>query len=295
MKIFISWSGERARAVATELRSWIAMILQATKPWMSDRDLGSGVNWSAEIAKQLDGSSVGIICVTPERMNAPWLLFESGAIAKKLDDARVIPYLVDLSPTGLTGPLSQFQAREANKEGTLRLLLDINKHLPEPRDEEEVKKMFESFWGQLAAVVDEQLETGNPIESQEPERTDKDILEEVLLLVRENAREISELREAVTDKNKPRGTVNVANAMSPDSYRESFKVEMGYDPALRQALLDEGVSYAAPKHPSASYSVLRAEVDYLLSILLQDPIIDSPRKLRKRLHLAIDQNLPKEE
>ena len=199
------------------------MILQATKPWMSDRDLDSGVSWSAEIAKQLDESSVGIICVTPERMSAPWLLFESGAIAKKLEDARVIPYLIDLSPTQLTGPLSQFQAREANKEGTLRVLLDINSHLPEPRGEEEVRKMFGSFWGQLEEIIKAQIEAGNSSDSQSTARSDKEILDEVLLLVRENAREIAEMRRVIEMQPTP-----LIPGPSRRVMAQSFPVEPGH-------------------------------------------------------------------
>lgn len=228
MKIFISWSGERARAVATELRSWISMILQATKPWMSDRDLDSGVNWRAEISKQLDGSSIGIICITPERMSAPWLVFESGAIAKKLDDSRVIPYLIDLTPTDLTGPLSQFQARGSDKEGTLRLLLDINKHLPEPREEDEVRKMFESFWSQLDTVICAQVAKGNLGQNEEPKRSSEAMIEELLILARTQTREILELREEFIQQEAK--TARIPKPMSPRQFRESFKEELGYDP-----------------------------------------------------------------
>lgn len=83
MKIFISWSGERARAVAGKLHEQLPIILQAVEPWMSDEDLASGSHWSSEIAEQLDVSNYGIICVSPERIEAPWLNFEAGAIAKR--------------------------------------------------------------------------------------------------------------------------------------------------------------------------------------------------------------------
>ena len=40
---------------------------------------------------------------------------------KICDKTRVCPYLLDLEPTDITGPLTQFQAAKANKEATEKL------------------------------------------------------------------------------------------------------------------------------------------------------------------------------
>ena len=48
MKIFISWSGERSRTVATALRNWLPYIFQDADPWVSSRDINAGSRWEAE-------------------------------------------------------------------------------------------------------------------------------------------------------------------------------------------------------------------------------------------------------
>ncbi len=40
------------------------------------------ISWSA----RLQETDFGIICLTPENVSAPWLLFEAGALARAADD-----------------------------------------------------------------------------------------------------------------------------------------------------------------------------------------------------------------
>src|SRR5437588_334187 len=102
--VFISWSGERSKYIAACIREWLPNVVQSIRPWFSDDDIGRGARWYSEISRQLEQSNCGILCVTPENQHSPWLLFEAGALAKRLDKARVCPFLFDLTPTDLTGP-----------------------------------------------------------------------------------------------------------------------------------------------------------------------------------------------
>ena len=63
---------------------------------MSDDEIRSGARWSDVLAKSLDETNYGIICVTRENQHAPWLVFEAGALAKRLDSGRVVPLCIDL-------------------------------------------------------------------------------------------------------------------------------------------------------------------------------------------------------
>jgi hypothetical protein len=126
MKIFLSWSGDRSRAVATALRDWLPSVIQAVRPWISSTDIDKGSRWASEIASQLQESSIGIICVTPENRESSWLLFESGALSKSIG-TYVCTYLLDLTPSDLPWPLAMFQTTEARKEETQKLLHTINK------------------------------------------------------------------------------------------------------------------------------------------------------------------------
>ena len=82
MKVFLSWSGERSRAVAEALREWLPFINAEIQPWMSGTDIEPGARWSNAIAEELDAISIGIVCVTRENQSSPWLNFEAGALAR---------------------------------------------------------------------------------------------------------------------------------------------------------------------------------------------------------------------
>jgi hypothetical protein len=186
MKVFISWSGERSRAVAEALREWLPNVIQTVNPWVSLADIEKGARWSTEIASQLEACCVGLICLTPENLSAQWLLFEAGALSKTLDKTFVCPYLLNLQPTDVQGPLSQFQAITTEKEETRRLLHTINKALGEHAlQTSQVNASFEKWWSDL----DSQLEAISAMQlPTPPKRSDRELLEEVLDTVRVLAR-----------------------------------------------------------------------------------------------------------
>ncbi len=185
MHIFVSWSGERSRAIAQALRDWLPYIFPSAQPWMSAADLDRGARWSLEISEQLDKTHVGIICLTPENVGAPWILYEAGALSKALSRALVCTYLFQLRPADLKGPLVQFQASLANEHDTKKLVFSLNRALGiEALPDERLNKVFSVWWpelqGKLAA-----LSAAKP-ESVIPQRTERDILEEILSLQRRN-------------------------------------------------------------------------------------------------------------
>lgn len=114
VRVFISWSGEPSRSIAQALRDWLPSVVQHIEPWMSDEEIKSGTRWTDEVMKALDGTGYGIICVTAANQHQPWLIFEAGALAKRVgeDIARVVPLCIDLKSTEITGPLTTFQARK---------------------------------------------------------------------------------------------------------------------------------------------------------------------------------------
>ena len=79
MKIFISWSGPRSKAMAEALKEWLPNVIQAVDPWVSSSDIDAGMRWTPALAEQLQQTQLGILCLTAENLNAPWLLFEAGA------------------------------------------------------------------------------------------------------------------------------------------------------------------------------------------------------------------------
>jgi hypothetical protein len=82
MDIFISWSGPRSRAVTEALTEYLPMIVNAFSPWLSSADIDKGARWNSDLAAALATSKAGIICLTPNNLTAPYVLFESGALSK---------------------------------------------------------------------------------------------------------------------------------------------------------------------------------------------------------------------
>lgn len=156
LNIFISWSGERSRAIAEFLTQWLRKVIQISKPWMSDFDIEKGKRWAEEIGKNLSSHNVGIICVTPENYKASWLLFEAGALSKSLGHAKVCPLLLGMSPSELTGPLTQFQATIFNKRDFYKLIKALNTECKNSKLEEKIlSDAFEKNWSELEDKINE--------------------------------------------------------------------------------------------------------------------------------------------
>jgi hypothetical protein len=39
LDVFISWSGQRSKALALQLHDWLKAVVQRANPWMSERDI----------------------------------------------------------------------------------------------------------------------------------------------------------------------------------------------------------------------------------------------------------------
>jgi hypothetical protein len=191
MKVFISWSGEPSLHVAEALRDWLPRVIQAVKPWLSLKDIEKGARWETDVARELRETKVGILCLTPNNLNAPWLLFEAGALSKTLDKTYVCPYLLGVGVAYLQGPLVQFQAVVANEADTLRLVQTINRAQGEEAlADEMVTDSFKVRWPELKPRLDAAVVAAK--EQPPAPRTDRSILEELLELARTEARAASE-------------------------------------------------------------------------------------------------------
>jgi hypothetical protein len=97
----------------------------------------------------MERAEFAIICVTLSNRSSPWLHFEAGAIAKVVEDSRVCPYLLDLAPSDLAGPLAQFQMTPARREETQALTRQINARLTTPLAERRLNELSQSAWKSL--------------------------------------------------------------------------------------------------------------------------------------------------
>ena len=182
MKVFLSWSGPRARAAAQTLRQWLPDVIQSVEPWMSAEDIDAGARWGSEVTNQLAETRCGIICLTKDNQTAPWVLFEAGALSKTLDKTYVIPYLIDLEPADiLRGPLTQFQAKRATKDETWDLIRTLNRALDNVLTDAQLERSFERCWSDLETSLKALPQSAN---IQEPPRSSDDMIAEILETVR---------------------------------------------------------------------------------------------------------------
>ncbi len=158
MNVFVSWSGIRSKAFAEKLHAFLERILHPLKPWMSSKDIEKGSKWSEEIGNRLADHDFGIICVTPENQNSPWLMFEAGALSKTLDTSRIFPVLIGMEPSDLISPLNQYQATTLLKTDFLNFLKALNKQLDDLKIREEIlEEEFELKWDKFYSSVEETL------------------------------------------------------------------------------------------------------------------------------------------
>jgi hypothetical protein len=189
-KVFISWSGDLSKKLAEEVRVWLPGVLQFVKPYFTPNDVEKGTRWSTEIASELETSNAGMICLTKDNINKPWILFEAGALSKNFGKANVCTVLFNLENADLTGPLTSFQSTKFDKTDFKKLLTTINNTGGDLKLESAVlNDVFEMWWPKLETKVKEILRT-HVVNSENNLRSEREILEEVLELTRINAKRL---------------------------------------------------------------------------------------------------------
>jgi hypothetical protein len=183
MEVFLSWSGQRSKLVADALRSWLPCVLQSVKPWVSGTDIEAGARWHQELTTRLAKCNFGVICLTPENLESPWLLYEAGALSKSVEGSSVVPFLFGVRKADVEGPLAHFQKAEADIEGTRFLLNSMNAvlgRLGETAPSDHIlNEAFELWWPQLERHLKSAL--SQPASSEPPAaRSADDMIRELV-------------------------------------------------------------------------------------------------------------------
>lgn len=171
-------------------------MLPYVDPWLSQADISAGDRWAQEVAKGLESSNFGIICITPENLGSPWILFEVGALAKSMHGAKVIPLLHGLEFSDISGPLAQFQAKKLGKKGLSEIVQSINLSAQAPEPEDRAKERFAGLWPGIEKKIE-------PIPAQAPgekrARPQHEILEELVTTVRGVEGRFAKLDDGLAD------------------------------------------------------------------------------------------------
>lgn len=182
----MGWSGKKSKETAELLREWLDLVLHNVVLFMSSEDIAAGTVWFSEIAKNLDESNVGIICLTKENLQSDWVLSEAGALSRHIGRRRLCVLLIDLDPVDVTPPLSEFQLCTIRKEDMYKLLYSLNqvlgdKSLSEPK----LKKTFTTWWPEFEQKSTKIIKNAPANKAKSEKRSDRKILEELLGLSRQ--------------------------------------------------------------------------------------------------------------
>lgn len=133
--------------MASSLRDWLPGVIQSLTPWLSSYDIPKGERWLPTIERTMQEVDVAILCLTPENIRSPWLLFEAGSFSNWSSAPRIFIYALGISLKSLIGPLSQFQIIAADKSGSYFLLQCLNSLEPHNKLREDVlENIFEANW-----------------------------------------------------------------------------------------------------------------------------------------------------
>lgn len=189
MKVFLSHSGERSRALAERTAWFLRNLIPNLEPWIST-GIEKGSRWESEIAEHLADANVGIVCLTRDNLNERWLLYEAGALSKQLD-GRVCTLLLDVDAPQVLPPLNVFQHTRTERDHMLKLVLDLNGLVADAgeknRDKDDLVDGFHRYWPDLEKTIRELRDlkaTASP-----PTRTTEDLLAELLDLARSDAQQ----------------------------------------------------------------------------------------------------------
>ncbi|MGL1098096.1 toll-Interleukin receptor [Vibrio vulnificus] len=188
--------------MAELLDTWLQCVIQAVDPWMSSKDIDRGSLWFSEINDQLQSTTIGIICLTLENKTKPWILFEAGALAKGLSNSRVCTFLIDLEPTDVGTPLSQFNHTFPTQEGMWELVRTLNNSLKDKAlKEKTLELVFETYWPKFESDFNQILKDTPQAETAE-KRGEDDILLEILNSTRAMDRRIRRIESERLEVNK---------------------------------------------------------------------------------------------
>ncbi len=180
--------------VAEALSDWLPRVIQAIKPFHSS-EIDKGAKWSNEIDDALEGTYFGIICLTPDNLDSPWIHYEVGALSKATKDSSIWTFLLELKPSDVRQPLGKFQHTLAQKAEVLKMLQSINAKIVEPLKDSLLEESFNDLWPKLeiglakAIKVIENEASKKGALSGENVRNENDKLDEILEILRNQLRQ----------------------------------------------------------------------------------------------------------
>ncbi len=130
LTIFISWSKSPAKEIATNIKSLLEEIfpdpnIEIFLSSAVNNGIVAGERFRNKLDNKLMESNFGILVLTGNNFERPWMMFESGALSKNTDNSRIVPIIFNRSREELESPIKNFQCIKYSEEGFLDLIYTI--------------------------------------------------------------------------------------------------------------------------------------------------------------------------
>jgi hypothetical protein len=189
IRVFIGWSGQRGEEAATVIYKWLPTVIQLARPFMSTEEIRKGADWSSVIKENLVNCRFGILRMTSEALDSKWIHYEAGALTGHVEKNLVTPLLLGISDGDLTPPIGHLQTTKLDRKDMWRLVKSINEQLQDDKlDESVLKVVFDGSWTGLETDLTPLMSPRVGEGAAPQKRSTEEILEEVLALTREQAR-----------------------------------------------------------------------------------------------------------
>lgn len=175
-------------------------VLQSVDTFISSGDIKAGERWQNRINNALNDIDFGVVFISESNKDKPWIMFETGALAKNLGVSRVVPVLCDSAEINFVGsPLLQFQYVKLDRDGVFSLMESLRESLSDDDatvDRGNFERIFEVWWPSLEtelSSIEREQASAKPKSSNQNERLDRieSALSEILRTSRVRPRERS--------------------------------------------------------------------------------------------------------
>jgi hypothetical protein len=199
MQAFLIWSGPASHRAAQAFHRFLGDVVQSVAPFLSSADISAGGRWIVDVAERLCESNVGIAFLTRANLQSLWMNYEAGCLSKAWHEGRVMTLLLGVQVSDVSGPLSQFQHTNADRDGIFKLAQDLNSSVPEERrlPLDRLTRTFDRHWHSLEedllrAIKESEAESAD-------DRETSGALRALTSEVRKLGTEVRELRGKIED------------------------------------------------------------------------------------------------
>lgn len=114
----------------------------------------------------LKDAGYGLLCVTRDSVQSPWLLFEAGMMSSTPSIPVRMALSFGVSPSELLGPLRQFQSFSSDREGIYRLVCELNNYSATGISLDTLNSLFDTMYPALQRDFNKLWEKQQALEEQ---------------------------------------------------------------------------------------------------------------------------------